>query len=105
MEKDGITKTYITTMEHNGALQAFPKAACIRKHTHAEHTQPGKLCALHRLRYTKKEVNILAVILFNMHLSLSSPTFSEVLLVLLKHIFPYPHTPKQEPSENKPHHI
>lgn len=50
-------------------------------------TSPEKLCALFRCTYMKKEVNILAVILFNIHLPLWSSMFSKVLLVLLSKYF------------------
>lgn len=46
-EERGIREMYVTTMEHNAALWAFPKAAC----THTEHTQPEKLRALQRFQY------------------------------------------------------
>lgn len=83
-EEDRITKTYFATVEHNAALQAFPKAVCVMQtHTQSIHSQES--CVLFSdVHYMKKEVNILAAILFNMHLSLSNPTFSNILLVLLE---------------------
>lgn len=45
-EERGIRKMYMTTMEHNAALQAFPKAVCV-----CTHTQPEKSCALQRFQY------------------------------------------------------
>lgn len=65
-EERGIRKMYVTTMEHNAALRAFPKAACVHPHAQSIHHQ--RSCVLSKdFSIKKKEVNFLMVVLSNMH--------------------------------------